>query len=388
MLGCVAIVLSLVVLFTWRQCLVQWHHHMARQRLATRENHQALAPLQAALRLDPEQAETFHLLARAYRRLGHEEKAFTYLNRAKTLGGESTRIDRERWILLAQLGRLREAEPHLAELLMDPRDDGADICEAYVQGYFTNLRVRDAVELLDVWQKEYPEDAKPHFMRGYLLHSLGKLPASASAYRSGLQLNPQETNMRCQLAEVLMEQNEYAEAGRLLELCVNQEPNNPDILIVQAQCLFRQNDAKQAEKNLRQILSTNPGHFMAHRLFGEIELALGHFEQALSHAETAVGLRPFDTTAHNTLGNALRALGRGDEAKPHHDYVAEAETSLGRMERQLREVVDQPENVQLRYEIGVTLLKYGSPADGIKWLRSVLELQPDHQLTRKALAGR
>jgi Tfp pilus assembly protein PilF len=66
--------------------------------------------------------------------------------------------------------------------------------------------------------------------------------------------------------------------------------------------------------------------------------------------------------------------------------VAEAEESLARMERQLRVVVNRPDDVEVRYDIGMTLLKYGSPEDGAKWLLTVVEQQPDHKRTHQALA--
>jgi Tfp pilus assembly protein PilF len=40
----------------------------------------------------------------------------------------------------------------------------------------------------------------------------------------------------------------------------------------------------------------------------------------------------------------------------------------------------------VRYEIGTTLLEFGTPELGAKWLRTVLELQPDHQGAHRALA--
>jgi hypothetical protein len=43
--------------------------------------------------------------------------------------------------------------------------------------------------------------------------------------------------------------------------------------------------------------------------------------------------------------------------------------------------------VELRYEIGAILLQYGRPQEGVVWLESVLQIQPDHQRARDALAA-
>ena len=71
---------------------------------------------------------------------------------------------------------------------------------------------------------------------------------------------------------------------------------------------------------------------------------------------------------------------------PHFDYVHEAERSVARMERQLRSVFGRPDDAGLRYEIGITLLRYGAPEDGAKWLRTVLQLDPEHPGAHRALA--
>jgi Tfp pilus assembly protein PilF len=91
--------------------------------------------------------------------------------------------------------------------------------------------------------------------------------------------------------------------------------------------------------------------------------------------------------AHDGLGRALRGFGQAAEAQPHFDYVAEAEGALDRINRLLRTAVERPDDAEIRYEIGMSLLKYGSPDDGAKWLRTVLELDPKHQKAQEALAA-
>lgn len=366
---------------------VQFHCGRARQLLFQRDNRHALRELRTAFRLAPDRFETHFLLARTHRRLGDLDLVQPLLRRAVELGGDRERARRETWLVLAQAGRLREAEPHLSELLTDTRDDGMDICEAYVQGYFSNLRIREALPLLDAWQRDYPEDAQSYFMRGYLMQTLTNWPEAAAAYRRGLELAPGETMMRCRLAEVLVELKQTDEADVLFRRCADEAPRVPKILTSWANCLALQNHIAEARRLLEQTLASVPDDFQALRQLGEIELSEGEFEKARGHLETAARQRPYDVTTRNALGKTLRALGRADEAKVHLDYVAEAEESLARMERQLRVIVERPDDVEVRFDIGLTLLKYGSPEDGVKWLQTVLEQQPDHQAAHEVLAA-
>ena len=57
-------------------------------------------------------------------------------------------LKREELLTLAQTGQLSKAEPHLPKLLIDAREDGPEICEAFVRGYLDTFRLDRAFELL------------------------------------------------------------------------------------------------------------------------------------------------------------------------------------------------------------------------------------------------
>ncbi len=288
---------------------VQFHCGRARQFLQSRDNQQCVQHLRTALRLSPDRAEVFFLLARTHRRLGDVERVEPFLRQAQKLGGDPQRAQRETWLAWATSGRLRNAQPHLSELLMDMRDDGPEICAAYVQGYFTNLQPREAVQLLDAWQRDYPDDPQCYFMRGYLQQALAAWDEAAEAYRRGLALAPGETLMRARLAEVLGEMNENDEAGRQFRRCAEEAPANATILAAWAKCLTRQGDAGQARLVLQRALDKAPANFETLRQLGELELSQGNFQQALAPLQMATSQRPYDTTTRNALGKTLQALG-------------------------------------------------------------------------------
>ncbi len=352
-----------------------------------RENERALKELRSALRVDLGRAETHFLLARTHRRMGNFDKVSPFLRRAQKLGGDPQRAQRETWLLLAQSGQLREAEPHLADLLMDPRDDGADICEAYVHGLFANLRVDEALQLLDLWQKQYPEDPEAFFMRAYLLDALSLFPESVAAYRAGLNIAPDRTTMRRRLAQVLMKTREFDEADGLLRRCVQEAPEDREAAAVWATCLFERGETQEARQVLDPLLAKGSGDFQIRKLAGEIAVAEARFQEAVPHLRVAVEQCPHDTTARYALANALKALGHTDEAQPHFDYVDAAKEPLDRLTQQLSLAVEQPKNAELRFDIATTLMKYGSPDDAMRWLRNVLELEPNHQGALEALAS-
>jgi len=371
----------------WTPVAVYRQQSRARRLLYQRNNAEALDELGITLRRDPQNVETLLLLARTHRRLGDLGKVSMFLERAEAFGGSAERIQRERWLALAQAGRLREAEPHMADMLINAGDDGPDICEAYVQGFFANLRNADALRLLDVWESSYPDDPQPILMRAYLYQSLDHPTEAVELYRKGLAMAPQRTTMRRRLGEALVETGEIDEAKMELSLCAKQAPNDPEVRYVLAQCAHARGDLEQAIRHLDRTLKLAPGHLDARRLKGQLDLAQGKLDEALRGLEAVVEQRQYDTLAREALGRTLRSLGRSDEAKGHFDFVAQAEPSITRLNRLLRESLLEPKDAELRYEIGTILFKYGPPEDAAKWMRATLELNPEHAGAHRALAA-
>ena len=106
---------------------------IARRALRDRDADMALNAVREAARLTPNYGEVHFTMARVFRRQGHLDKVHESLEQAAKLGVTRNRIRREEWLAMAQAGQMKEARPHLSELLINPGDDGPEICEAYVK---------------------------------------------------------------------------------------------------------------------------------------------------------------------------------------------------------------------------------------------------------------
>ncbi len=380
----IAIVVALALF--WRPLSLLYHQSRGRMLLSQRQDQAALVPLRAALRTDVEDPRTLLLLARTHRRLGNLSRVSLLLNQAEALGGDEERIERERRLSLAQTGQLSEVEALLPDLLLNPGEDGPDICQAFVQGYFANLRSGDAVQLLDVWQDSYPDDPQVYFMRGYLMQSMEDPEQAIELYRQGLKLAPDEAAMRRRLAETLLQANQPQEAEAELLRCVDQTPRDPKVWLVLAQCAYKRGELPLASQRLTEALQLGPDDFEARRLKGQLDLAQGKVDEALQELEAAVALRPYDFLAREAMGRALRASGRPEEAQAQFDYVAQAEQANGRINRLLRESLEHPADAAIKYEIGTILMQFGPPEDAARWMQAVLQLQPGNTGAHRALA--
>jgi tetratricopeptide (TPR) repeat protein len=95
---------------------------------------------------------------------------------------------------------------------------------------------------------------------------------------------------------------------------------------------------------------------------------------------------PDDLVAREALARTLQALGRTDEAKQHFDFVSVASKEQAETGRLIRKVLSEPKNAELRFEIGSRLFQFGNPGDGVKWLRTVLEIDPNHSAANALLS--
>lgn len=368
--------------WVWQEYRMQ----QARSLLLRRDTPSARVWLDAALQRDPRRGEAHFLLARTSRREGQMDEVGEHLQRAWDVGYDRQRIEREQWLALAQTGQLDEAEPHRIELLADPRGDAVEICEAYVNGYLRAYRFQEALELLDAWQADFPEDAQPHYSRALVWSHLMRTADSVEEYELALQLDPNRIDARVQLANQLTSLHRYDEAGEHYRVCLEQDPKMTEARLGYAFCLLEQGEVERPERWFRETLEESPGNIRARVGLGTLALMDGRDGEAAEVLENVVRLEPTNRTARYKLASALQSLGRGEEAAGHFEYVSQANKGLARVQQLLESLRTNPDQIGPRLDIGKIILEYDSSSEGVAWIQSILEMDPQHAPAHQALA--
>ena len=117
----------------------------------------------------------------------------------------------------------------------------------------------------------------------------------------------------------------------------------------------------QAAHRLELAVAANPHDGAAHRQHGDALRRLGRFEQALTSYERALTIDPDDLEAHNGRGAALRNLMRLDEA-------------LASFERALQICADHAE---AHFNCGVALQFLGRLEEALRRYERALQVAPD-----------
>ncbi|HEY0981828.1 tetratricopeptide repeat protein [Schlesneria sp.] len=358
----------------------------ARTLLARREPQPALAWLDRARWFGTYHGEIEFLRARAYRRLGDLDRFRTSMQAALEQGYPARLLEREQVLMLAQVGRLREVEAKLPDILVNANEDSGEVCEAYVGGLLLNFQQERALAVIDSWSKDYPHDPQPELIRAQVLQNAGRFKEADAAYLQAMKRAPHSSEIKMRRALALLADRKIEPARALLQTLLTDTQYHDRASLQIAHCERILGNHAQSQAALDQI--TDPGKLPDEDLKleqGLLALDQGNFQIAVECLEQVKKLQPRSLEVGHALARALRGAGRIDEATSEAHRVVESEAQLSRVDKLQVEVAGNPANLELRLDIGKTLLKYGDPKRGVSWLQSVLNLDPGNRDANLAL---
>lgn len=335
--------------------------------------------------LGRDDASTEMLRARLALKENRLDDVRNHLLRAHRLGASPDQLNREQWLAQAHAGQMREAGPHLSELLTDPRDDGPDICEAYATGYLRTYQIPQAKAVLDAWSADFPDDDQPHLFRARVLLEAHNLKGAEAEFRIAHDLAPDNTEALLGIAELLATQKNPDEALEWYRRIPASSERSINARIGQAECLAALGRPAEAHEILSKLAEANSDHPTILRNLGRLELEAGHSERAAELLRRSQKASPNDDETLYALASALRASGDVEEAQQLSTRVREIRQTTSEIIRLIGDLVQQPEDVETRYRLGILHFKNGATREGLTWLQSVLQFQPDHRGAREAL---
>ena len=420
----VVVVLALIGGAFWKPISVAWSLRSARDLLRERESELAVSVLLSAHEIDADHPEVNFLLARGFRRLGQFTKVVEHLDLAEGFGWPAELIRLEQLMGAAQAGQLTTSAPELYKFLSrggDYGDEGPEVCEALVNGYFLSYQFGLAQPLLDEWQTAYPADAQCYMFRGLFFENRSDPSKAVAEYRTAVELAGERTDVRLRLAQVLKKTNQYDEAIEQFEICLGEDATHPEVMTGLGQCYHLQGQIDEARRMFEKVLVLEPDYFDAQLALGQLEETAGHPDIALRWLRPACRRRPSDTEARYSLALSLQVVGRKrrdaaawpptgtsepglsmagaigwaarrasaelalSEASHHFRFVADAQQAMQRVQVWTDIIRSEPRNADLRFKIGNYLMKYDNPEHGLGWLLSVLDIDPNHPPTHRML---
>ncbi len=377
-----------------------WPRQKTWQALERRDYLAAKVWVQRAAQLEPQSAKTEWLFARVERKLGNADETLRHLRTARQLGGESELVRREELLLQAQTGVLENILRDLDKLLIDHSEDGAEICEAYVNGLLINGQVDAAAAIMQQWQQAFPNDPQTDYLFGRLAEFKRRTKEAERHFRAALAKAPLHAPSLFALGRTQIQANLWNEALATYQQCANSGHLGPAQLGI-AQCLKQLGREAEALALLQQAAAIPQQKFLeAQRQLGEsveydtlhlelgiVEAALGHTDAAVAALEKAVAYNSKHRQARYQLAQALKAVGRSEEAKIHFEWYLAMEKKIDERDRQHDVVERAPKDLDARCRLGALYLETDSEKVGLFWLRGVLAEDPQHRETHEVLAN-
>jgi tetratricopeptide (TPR) repeat protein len=334
-----------------------------------------------------------HLLAsQTARRRDAYEEAEKHLAECIQLGGMTPEVALERMLLTAQQGELDQHETSLRAHTERDDPDAVLVLEALAKGYANRYWEANALVCLNILLEREPKHPQATLMRARAWENRvlkGEMEREQDAlrdYQKAVELDPSFA-AQLGLAGSLYRVGRPWEAMLLYERLRPSQPTNPSLLLGLARCRYNLHEVDQARQLLDLLLEEHPNHPAALLERGRLALHAGKLEEAENRLRQAASAAPFhDREALRLLCRCLEAAKKTAEARTCREELQQRETKVFQLERLILRANRESQDVELRYQIALELMRQGREDDGLAALFFVLEQQPRHGPARQALA--
>lgn len=214
----------------------------------------------------------------------------------------------------------------------------------------------------------FPRSAEARLQRGALEHEAGHLEEAIRQYRIALNLRPDGTSIRYDLASALREigspDSAIAEYGRILRVA----PRDPEVHFGLAGALREAGKMDSAILSYRHALQLEPEYLAARADLAAALHVRGDLDAAITEYRRVLQADSSNILVRLNLGTALKDLGRIDEA------VAE----LGRV------ILQDPRRAEAHYNLGAALAAKGDRPGTLREMREAIRLSGDPRLQESA----
>ncbi|UCH96459.1 MAG: tetratricopeptide repeat protein [Candidatus Aminicenantes bacterium] len=106
----------------------------------------------------------------------------------------------------------------------------------------------------------------------------------------------------------------YDEAIKHYQKILEINPNNTVVYVNMANILYYKKDYQEAIECLNKLVELNPKNSLAYNNIGHILYLQGKYDEAIENIKKAIELKPNDILPYGNMGNVLMAQGKYDEA--------------------------------------------------------------------------
>jgi len=362
----------------------QWGLYRATVLIEQRDHAHALDWLNVTSSIWPKSACWHYLKARLERRLGNLDAALEELQAAQRLGWNRVDLKWEKDLIRVQTGQFNHMQSSWTELFSRSGSDAPEISQAYVNAALAQFRIPDAQTVLHAWQRDFPNDPTPWSIEGRIEEAYLNWEPAAKLHEHALELDPGDSETHLSLARCYANLGKQSDVIALLQGRAElQQSAEAWELLANAQLALEGPQAsidmlQQAPDSVRSTQSLL-------KLRARAALELGQVEAAHESLKPLLEKEVSDSEVHFLYGQALQRLGKSKQAVAYLEFAEEGSKQRARLGELHSRVLQEPDNVDLRFELAMIYYKYKSRDEGRQWLKHLLQSFPDYQPARDVL---
>lgn len=236
------------------------------------------------------------------KQMGQDADALAPMQKAAALSPNDAEIHSNLGFILHELGQLDEAEASYRRAL--------EINPYFTVAFFNLGKTLHELNRLDEAEISYrkaleikPDFAEVHYNLGVILMDLGLLDEAEACYRQALEIKPDYAEVHNNLGNILQDQRRLSEAESSYRRAVETKPNFAKASYNLGSILHELRRLDEAELSYRRALEIEPDYAEAHSNLGNTLKALGRLDEAETSYRQALKIKPDYAEAHSNLGN-------------------------------------------------------------------------------------
>jgi Tfp pilus assembly protein PilF len=277
---------------------------------------EAAAELNAALTLDPANAEAVLRLARVHLARKDIPAAGRTLEGALARKVEAPAIYALLAVVYEKSGHIENAIPAMRlAIQLDPQSEkyrfqyGVLLTE-------TNAPAAAVIRLNESLQS-FPKSSRLYLAIGLANLKMDKNGEAVQAFNRAVELDPEFAQAYAYLGIMRVAAGQYEEGVRCYEQALQRNPNIAVVHYLLADALLKQTDADAArvEKSLKRTIDLDATYAPALLALGKLRAQAGRLQEAVAEFEQVIRLDPNLAEAYYQLSRALNRLKRTAEAQ-------------------------------------------------------------------------
>lgn len=277
-----------------------------------------------------------------------------------------------------------------AALQADPNNLAAQL--ALVQLLLVAEDRHGALEQVERAIKAHPTAARAWVVKAEVQRALGMdVSQVIESYRQALKVDASALPARLGITDILIRQQDYDGARKELAEAKKLQPASLEVQYYSALMAVQQNDLKQAQELVLQLLKVAPGNPRFLQLAGVVEYERGRYLEAIAHLGKALAATRSQTQVRVLLAKAQMRAGdprkaystlqplldasQGKQPSEVYTVAGEALQQQGRIDESRRmfemSVKANPKDARSRTALALAQIDEGRDEQGVKELKTI-----------------